>query len=814
MRIRFVLAFVILGLAGCQASQSAPSADPTASLEPRVGAPASSTPSNPVQATSTASTPATPSPSAEVLPPFTVDFSRPFSDVALTEWHPTTYGGMAYTLPVSSLTIANPHVVDGLTGAERTYLWKNGFVIIHSQENQFSALRGSVGGGQSYFLTVDAAYHALHQNFDDTLKALEREYIRQRMQAVLQATLAELFANSAQWQGTSIDAEGTQSIAYLSVALKLFDPTSVVDPSVREVVDRQIAQIMAGNGKDYSALFPDFQDDYGAYKPVGHYAGDPDLESYFRGMTWLGRMHFMLSGKSRVPLIITLALRRGTIRGESASLAWGEIQRILDFIVGPSDDAGPLEYAALMDQVYGNRQTYAMLADDSQWQEFLSHGDELPAPQINSLFLKSTTDLTPERGWRFMGQRFTIDAFIFQNLIDDRVKKRHFPSGLDVMAVFGSSTARSTLTDLKMDAYENYGTQFSKLVQGVQAQPASQWTGRFYDSWLYSFFPLLGAKGAGYPPFMNTAAWGYKEMNSGLGSWAELKHDTVLYSKMPEGLGGGGPPGSGPAPAYVEPDPNAFYRMAFAAQALSQGLMGMDGLQSLGQTGDEPLGILLQQMADLGDRFQKFGDIAAKEIRGDPLTGDDYAPIWYCLGWVECSMNSVKDAPPVPVVAAVSGYSDEVLEAAVGFVDRIYVVVPLEGKLQVAQGGVFTYYEFTQPRSNRLTDQQWRDQLVSTSPPALPAWAPTFVLSGGKATLWTVFRINDWYIVTNAGDKVRVHEQPSTSSRVLNQMDSETYFQILDGPVNADGYSWWKIEEFGGGVTGWIVENQAWYERA
>ena len=72
---------------------------------------------------------------------------------------------------------------------------------------------------------------------------------------------------------------------------------------------------------------------------------------------------------------------------------------------------------------------------------------ELPVPQINSLFIRSTKDLAPTVGWRFLGQRFTLDGMIFQNLIFDKVDpqpdgtRRDIPSGLDVMAAFGSSPA-------------------------------------------------------------------------------------------------------------------------------------------------------------------------------------------------------------------------------------------------------------------------------------------------------------------------------------------------------------------------------------
>ncbi len=814
MKNQLLLSIIILVAGGCQAASGG------TAVASEISAP-SITETRTAAATSTTGSQATPSPQGEALIPFIVDLSQPFSDIPLTEWTPETYGGMAYSLPLSQSSVSNPHVIDGLTAAERAFLWKNGFVVIHSQEKQFSSLKWSVGGGQPYFLTVDAAYHALHVDFDNILKTLEKEYLRPRMLAVLNSTLSELLAHAGEWKDTPLEAEGTLSVAYISVAVKLFDPEFTADPSVAEIVDQQVQEIMTGGEWKSSVSIPEFIDDYGAYKPVGHYAGDPDLENYFRGMTWLGRIHFLLADKSRVPLIITLALRRAELEGGSAALAWGNIHRILDFIVGPSDDAGPLEYAALMDKVYGDRQTYAGLADDSLWREFLSRGDELPAPQINSLLVLSTKDMESEKGWRFMGQRFTIDAYIFQNLISDRVPDRRLPTGLDVMAVFGSATARSALTEFGLDDYDNYDEQFAMLEKSVQDQPVAQWTNRFYTSWLYSFFPLLGPKGTAFPPFMNTAAWGYKEMNSGLGSWAELKHDTILYTKMPEGAGGGGPPSSGPAPAYVEPDPNSFYRMAYTARSLYAGLMSMDvGVESGGST-DVPLYYLLEAMADLGEQLEGFGNVAVKEIRGEPLEDSDLYGIWGCLGWVECNTSSTggdsrkPETPPVPVVAAVAGYTDLttsiLLEVGVGFVDRIFVVVPLEGKLQIAQGGVFTYYEFVQPRDNRLTDQEWRDKLLSASPPALPKWAPRFVFMGGTSTLWTVFRLGDVYMVTEEGDQLRVWENPTTSSAVLFRLPVGSYVTIIDGPVQADGYTWWKIEDFDTGRTGWIWEKQEWY---
>ncbi|MCJ7433819.1 MAG: DUF3160 domain-containing protein [Anaerolineales bacterium] len=783
--------------------------------------------------------------SGPALTPFEVDLTRPFAvelstgePVTLQAWEAKPYASTEISLPVDLEQVANAAVLNGLTDAQRAFLERNGFVVIHSQEEQFGDIRVSTARrtGQSYYLTTDAAFHALHLLFDELLKALEHQYFRPQMANITAATLQEAQDIAEQLQGTSLEAEAGQAVAYLSVALKLFDPQAQTDASQSELVARQVEQILAAGGRDYSALFPDFEDDYGAYKPVGHYAGDPELEAYFRGMTWYGRMHFLLDDPdnpnfvpSRLPLIVTLGLRRAQINGDPAAQAWADIYKTLNFVIGPSDDAGPLEYAELMDAVYGTSHAAPDLADDQRWQAFLNQSKGLPAPQINSLFIDSTLVLSSDKGWRFMGQRFTLDGLVFQNMIFDRVQKRpdgeqrDFPSGLDVMAAFGSSLALSTLEDLGETNYPNYSAQMTKMQQAVESQPEAQWLGRFYDAWLYSFFPLLKQKDASFPAYMQTKAWSFKDLNTALGSWAELKHDTILYTKMPEGAGGGGPPMSAPGPSYVEPNPVAFYRMAYMSRALGSGLEQRLFLYSPSEE-DLGSGLSVDQyvsnMYSLGDKFEAFGDIAAKELAGEPLTEDENWIITDCLGMIEC-MNQESpynlpagEMPKPPIIAAVSGAQDKVLEVGIGWVDRLYVVLPLEDQMQVAQGGVFSYYEFLQPRDQRLTDEEWREKLSGGQAPSLPAWAANFVLPGGEPTEWLAFRVGDVYIITESGDELNVRESASTQSAVLRVLQFDDYIEITDGPVMADGYIWWQVAEPSGKTLGWAVEDQDWYERS
>jgi hypothetical protein len=251
----------------------------------------------------------------------------------------------------------------------------------------------------------------------------------------------------------------------------------------------------------------------------------------------------------------------------------------------------------------------------------------------------------------------------------------------------------------------------------VASFSADFWLERFYTGWQYAFLSQLADKTDAFPLFMSTSAWGYKDINSILGSWTQLKHDTILYNKMPEGLGGGGPPASPATPSFVEPNPDVFYRLAYAASTLQEGLTvyltdwDNRGWIESDSGGNFGLYQYLNQLSRLEEYFHSYAEIAEKELTGQEISVSDYEITHYCLELIDCMYPAYADfegqikPDPIPLIAAVSGYENEVLEAAIGNVNRIYVAVPLNGKLHIAQGGIFSYYEFKQPRSDRLTDE-------------------------------------------------------------------------------------------------------------
>jgi len=95
-----------------------------------------------------------------------LDFDSPFfSALPETEWQPPARSAADMTLPVEWDQVENPQVVAGLSNTQRNLLRQNGFLVLHTQEPDFNHIRqlASSETGQPYYLSTDAAYHALRQ---------------------------------------------------------------------------------------------------------------------------------------------------------------------------------------------------------------------------------------------------------------------------------------------------------------------------------------------------------------------------------------------------------------------------------------------------------------------------------------------------------------------------------------------------------------------------------------------------------------------------------------------------------------------------
>ena len=682
--------------------------------------------------------------------------------------------------------LSNVIVPFPLSADQLNRLAANGVVVSPGTEKEFfSVYEQARYANVPIFVTSDTLLHSYHLIFDKVLRTAERQSFIPLLSDLNAAILAEIDAQYQALIGSEWEDAALRSVAFVGVGSKLLDPTVEVPAYAQELVDAELAKIDAAAGIEPSPLFPglEFGEDYTQYIPRGHYTLSEDLKAYFRSMMWYGRMTFRLKtddadigrAETRAALLLVQALQNAQVNGDPALDTWRDLYDPTAFLVGRSDDLTAFQYLDVITAVYGESPDLPTISDEARLDTFIEAANQLPPPRILGLVISETDDVEEAtKGFRFMGQRFVPDAYIMRELIWRNVgtpdNSRQLPMGLDVMAAMGSDRAYTILDNLGETSYENYPSQMQKMRDWTGSLTADEWTETLYNGWLYTLQPLMTVPGDGYPQFMQSDAWLDKQLSTSLGSWAELKHDTILYAKQTYAeLGGGGyaPPPPKEAVGYVEPVPEFYARLSALAT------MTRDGLQDRNLLGEKDAGSL-DRLIRLADAFQIM---AEKELRGEPLTDDEAYLIRYYGGELEhlvmasgdtpdedpFAMPYMDEEPQAAVIADVATAPDyvrdgvpdpTVLEEAVGRVDEIYVVVPAvveDGTvyLQVAKGGVFSYYEFPWPAADRLTDDKWREMLDDGSAPDRPVWIDTFFtaeteFTGVQAVVYQFQKDSPW----------------------------------------------------------------------
>ncbi|WP_221090545.1 DUF3160 domain-containing protein [Deinococcus aquaedulcis] len=655
----------------------------------------------------------------------------------------------SYTLPVNLSAIKNQELLrsdpevgtSGLSPAQRAALSKNGFVIAPATWAHFDGVYEATRYlNQPVFVTTDSMLHAYHLVFSKLLRDLEREALSPALRRMTALLVADARRQHAALKGTALEGDARRALAYLAVAQELIDPATTPPAEVAALVAQEVRLIDAHQGQATSPIFAatELEEDYSQYVPRGHYTRSDALKRYFRTMMWLGRLNLRVKspGETRVAALLT-----NLISGNpEAQKLWARIYDPTALLIGRSDDLDYRQYAAALRAATGGQ--VRRLANPAVLSTFQAALAKLPLPQVNSLFVEARPGEGREvreretLGFRMMGQRFTLDGAAFQRLVYREVGKqgqeRWLPRGLDLLAALGSDAALNELRRSGEDRYANYLPQMAKVRASFAALKEADWTANVYSGWLYALQPLAkpAARDARYPAFMRTAAWTRKEMLTALGSWTELRHDTILYAKqtMAE-MGGIEEPQ--PARGYVEPNAAVWTRL-LTLEALTRRVLAGQGVLSARTK---------QNLDELRAMLTFLNAATARQLAGQALSAEDYERLHLYGGWLEQMKLASADPQDgenasqfdendmAAVVADVATGNGRALEQATGYIHELYAVVPDgRGGLQVARGGVYSQYEFTVPAGSRLTNEAWRAQLRSGKVPPLHPWLSGIVV--------------------------------------------------------------------------------------
>jgi len=493
-------------------------------------------------------------------------------------------------------------------------------------------------------------------------------------------------------------------------------------------------------------------------------------------MMWLGRadcgwfplgahpetgLHVQPGRELRDAVLLTDLL---TAAGQMQRLE--SVDRTLEEFLGQCDNLRPRQLRKILDdaKIAGLAQ---LSAEDAQQRlrEALLHEPSANQRILSQVIFggkQSGEQIPPPALFQMFGQRFTIDSLVLASVVYDRVQNRDsagqyrlMPRGLDVLAALGSSEARGLLAD-DLQRW-NYAPQLDSarnLTAAYLASPAGQRS--INDLWLGAIGSLSANMSSEkiFPQAMRTNAWRLKQLNTQLASWAELRHDGILYEKQsytshvecdyPAG--------------FVEPYPEFYARLASLARAMARSLADMQsGFQ---RPGDEEEARSLRHLAEKPRKFwgafastmDRLERLARKELGGERFTADDESFLkqtidvrmvdradcgrgmgpfvrsytgWYCdLLYPEA--EGIDQFQPSVADVHTDSNGHEVLEVGVGRANLALVAVDNGQDRMAFVGPVYTYYEFARPASRRMTDEEFKAALIGGTEPARPDWIGAF----------------------------------------------------------------------------------------
>jgi hypothetical protein len=297
----------------------------------------------------------------------------------------------------------------------------------------------------------------------------------------------------------------------------------------------------------------------------------------------------------------------------------------------------------------------------------------------------------------------------------------------------------------------------------IDAQPADYWQSSLYTSWVAALRTLSpGASGTaldaeGLPSVARGDAWSRRILSTQLASWAQLRHDTILYAKQSYTVST-----SCEFPdAYVEPYPEFFYAIARYAE-LGRTLVADLQLARSPQIG----GVVGSYFENTARIATVLGEMAEAQRTGMPHTTEQIAFINNAIrvqapgsgpplhtGWYKDLYYDLSDALELdPTIAdvhtdpggQVPPRGPSVLHVGTGYPRPIIVSVDTCVGPRAYAGVVSSYHEHIEPGLSRLTDSEWLEQRVNSAA-EVPWLAPAL---GGS----------------NVGDPVRYPSSPPNPS--------------------------------------------------
>ncbi len=624
---------------------------------------------------------------------------------------------------------------------------KNGFAIVPGEEDQLFHIYERNDYRQfPSFVTTDLYLQAFHMFFDCLLKETEEQKFSPMVTLFVKQNYEQMMQLASTTTDAKIKAAAEHNAAYYAIAYELNTGKSLPVPaSFTELVKEEINHVNAAEttsseflGYTEAKNMPMFI--YNIYRPRGHYTRNETLKRYFCAMMWLQNAPFGTDKDDQLEQALLLAQ---TIGGNAnLTKQYKDITEPITYLMGMPDDVSILQVYA---EIQKSGSTVSELINDKKKFEAIRKAlEELSKKQS---IIKPKFQASSPFKICLMPQRYMPDSEVLQEMVDyeSTPTLRDVPKGLDILASIGISSAERILIQ-ELKEQEKWNKYTSNLEHMKKRMGEIDWNQTVANKWIAALKDV-NSKNAQYPKFMLSPQWDKKNLNAALASWAELKHDAILYAKQPMGAecGGGGPP-EPYVKGYVEPNIAYWTKAIELIDATMDVLKRFDLVTEKGTTA----------ATDLREQAEFLLNCSKKELAGKNLTEQEYRQIetigstfenitlnlikesdQFLMGWGNVN-GADKKISVVADVYTANSYNNpdkSVLYEAVGPAHEIYVVVELDGYLYLTRGAVFSYREFQEDiAAPRKTDEEWQQELQTQPDKGIPNWMKEIIVPlGGKS---------------------------------------------------------------------------------
>lgn len=566
--------------------------------------------------------------------------------------------------------------------------------------------------GNNSFITTDSVVHLYHIIYLGMMEDMEQNSLKQKLMALSKNCLDNALLDYKEAKGDEKDVLMRNAALFLcAVDLLEAEYDGEVPSEVRALADDELKNIKAEGNAASNITGNDI--DYSQFKVRGNYTKNENLKKYFKvNMLYSQELVHLENPDGSINLDAlkqAILISRHMLKDETSFKLWQDIYKPISFLVENTEDITPIDIYKSISKVTKDNSVEAIL-------------DEKVLSAVAD-DIKNTDDpkIKPDSGkvFAFLPQRAVVDNTWLQNLVDtNRMSKRPVVSGVDLMALLGNSLAeRLTLTNEDNLKWDKFKDRYEETKAMVDARTDKEEKANIYRTWLWVLKAFNNEYGEGYPDFMRSERWQYKDLNTALASWAQLKHDTVLYAKQFGAEMGGDEPTI--IKHYVEPNVNLYRRVKY--------------LVGLTMDADEKYSLLNNdqkaRLKDFDDMLEFLIKVSIEELKDETTSDEDNDRLGVIGGEMEnifIAFNkddvngeyeirpSERDTANIADIQKI-GSNDvdkpegSFLEVGSGSFSYMTAIYRLDGKYFVGSGPVMNYYEFYS--EDRLTNDDFKELL-------------------------------------------------------------------------------------------------------